>query len=62
MQDTLIVLVLYSILGMAVCYNFRREFRHWAEQTIVMKGILLIIAGNTAGAILCTLIVLSTLL
>ncbi len=62
MQNLGMVVLLTSVIGLALCIHFRREFNHWNEQPIAMKTILFVIAINTAGAVVGALVVLSSYL
>lgn len=60
MDPLLISLLLYSLLGLKLCYDFQDRYKEWSNQTKMMKTALLVIAINMFFVVLCLLIVIAT--
>ncbi len=43
--------VMWSALGVYLCYRNRYYFAHWREQSWVLKGMLLVLLFHTVSAL-----------
>lgn len=56
MESLKLFSIIYAVLGLAVFYQFRYEYKNWRMQTALMKAILFIIAVNVVTVIIVAFI------